>query len=85
MYDANIEYSQWGLANGVRLSTSVGEYTVLHLFADEAIEILAAHARGNRRNIMNIATMALEEAYYRQEKTITAETLYEAEWFNESE
>ena len=55
------------------------------LFADDAIEILAAHARGNRRNIMNIATMALEEAYYRQEKTITAETLYEAEWFNESE
>lgn len=29
--------------------------------------------------------MALEEAYYRQEKTITAETLYDAEWFNESE
>jgi type II secretory pathway predicted ATPase ExeA len=55
------------------------------LFTDEAIEILAAHTRGNRRNIMNMATMALEEAYYRQEKTITAGTLYEAEWFNESE
>lgn len=55
------------------------------LFADEVIEILAAHTRGNRRNIMNIATMALEEAYYRQEKTITAETLYDADWFNESE
>ncbi len=55
------------------------------LFQEDAIEILAAHSRGNRRNIMNIATMALEEAYYRQEKTITAETLYDAEWFNESE
>ena len=55
------------------------------LFADEAIAILTAHTRGNRRNIMNIATMALEEAYLRQEKTITAETLYDAEWFNESE
>lgn len=55
------------------------------LFTNEAIEILAAHTRGNRRNIMNIATMALEEAYYRQEKTITAETLYDADWFNESE
>jgi type II secretory pathway predicted ATPase ExeA len=55
------------------------------LFADEAIDILAAHTRGNRRSIMNLATMALEEAYYRQEKTITAETLYDAEWFNESE
>jgi type II secretory pathway predicted ATPase ExeA len=55
------------------------------LFADEAVEIIAAHTRGNRRNIMNVATMALEEAYYRQEKTITAETLYDADWFNESE
>ncbi|MBM9617023.1 AAA family ATPase [Desulfobulbus rhabdoformis] len=54
------------------------------LFADEAIDILAAYTSGNRRSIMNVATMALEEAYYRQEKTITAETLYEAEWFNES-
>lgn len=55
------------------------------LFAEEAIQILAAYTRGNRRNIMNIATMALEEAYYRQEKIITAETLYDSEWFNESE
>lgn len=55
------------------------------LFANEAIEILAAYTRGNRRNIMNIATMALEEAYCRQEKIITAETLYDSEWFNESE
>ncbi len=55
------------------------------LFAKEAIEILAAYTRGNRRKIMNAATMALEEAYYRQEKSITAETLYDAEWFNESE
>jgi general secretion pathway protein A len=55
------------------------------LFSDEALEILAAYTRGNRRTVMNIATMALEEAYYRQEKIITAETLYDAEWFNESE
>ena len=27
----------------------------------------------------------LEEAYERQEKTITAETLYSSSWFNESE
>lgn len=55
------------------------------LFANEAIEILAAHTSGNRRNVMNMATMALEEAYHRQEKTITAETIYDADWFNESE
>jgi hypothetical protein len=29
--------------------------------------------------------MALEEAYYHEEKNITAETLYNSEWFNESE
>jgi len=34
---------------------------------------------------MNTATMALEEAYYHEEKTITAETLYNSEWLNESE
>jgi len=34
---------------------------------------------------MNIATLALEEAYYREEKTITAESIYSSEWFNESE
>jgi len=55
------------------------------LFAAEAIEILAAHTSGNRRNVMNLATMALEEAYHRQEKIITAETIYDADWFNESE
>ncbi len=40
------------------------------LFADEAIDILAAYTSGNRRSIMNVATMALEEAYYRQEKLL---------------
>ncbi len=55
------------------------------LFDKDAIELIAAHTRGNRRDIMNISTLALEEAYYRQEKTITAETLYDSGWFNESE
>jgi type II secretory pathway predicted ATPase ExeA len=55
------------------------------LFDKDAIEIIAAFTRGNRRTLMNTATMALEEAYYHEEKTITAETLYNSEWFNESE
>ncbi len=29
--------------------------------------------------------MALEEAYYLEEKTISASTFYNSEWFNESE
>ena len=55
------------------------------LFEDDVIEIIATHTRGNRRNVMNMATMALEEAYYKEEKTVTAETLYNSDWFNESE
>ena len=55
------------------------------LFENEAIEIIAATTRGNRRTLMNIATMALEEAYFHDQKTITAEILYNSEWFSESE
>jgi type II secretory pathway predicted ATPase ExeA len=55
------------------------------LFADEAIELIAGYTRGNRRGIMNTATVALEEAYYHNEKNVTAETIYNSEWFNESE
>ena len=55
------------------------------LFEDDVMEIIAAYTRGNRRNVMNMATMALEEAYYREEKTVSAETIYNADWFNESE
>jgi type II secretory pathway predicted ATPase ExeA len=35
------------------------------LFAQDAIDIIAAYTRGNRRGIMNTTTMAIEEAYYR--------------------
>ena len=55
------------------------------LFHKDAVEIVAAFTRGNRRAIMNTATMALEEAYYHEQKTITAEIFYNSEWFNESE
>jgi len=55
------------------------------LFDKDAIEIIAAFTRGNRRTLMNTATMALEEAYYLEEKTISASTFYNSEWFNESE
>ena len=55
------------------------------LFEDDVIEIIAAHTRGNRRNVMNMATMTLEEAYYREEKTVTSGIIYNSDWFNESE
>jgi type II secretory pathway predicted ATPase ExeA len=55
------------------------------LFTEDAIELIAAYTRGNRRGVMNTATAALEEAYYHNEKNVTAEILYNSSWFNESE
>jgi len=43
------------------------------LFDEEALECLATDSNGNRRILMNIATMCLEEAARRKEKTITSE------------
>jgi type II secretory pathway predicted ATPase ExeA len=55
------------------------------LFTDDAIDLMAAYTRGNRRGVMNTATVALEEAYYDNEKNVTAEIFYNSDWFNESE
>ncbi|ACN16436.1 ExeA4 [Desulforapulum autotrophicum HRM2] len=55
------------------------------LFTEDAIDLIAAYTRGNRRGVMNTATVALEEAYYHNEKNVTAEILYNSDWFNESE
>lgn len=45
------------------------------LFESESVALVAAHCRGNRREIMNLATLLLGEAFYRKEKTITAQLL----------
>lgn len=43
------------------------------LFADDAIELLAAQSRGNRRELMNLGLMLCIEAHSREERSITAE------------
>lgn len=43
------------------------------LFNDDAISCLAADSKGNRRALMNLATLCLEEAARRKDKVITAE------------
>jgi general secretion pathway protein A len=43
------------------------------LFNDDAISCLAADSKGNRRTLMNLATLCLEEAARRNDKVITAE------------
>nr|WP_319393645.1 AAA family ATPase [uncultured Desulfobacter sp.] len=55
------------------------------LFTKEAMDLIASSTRGNRRDVMNMATICLEEAYYHNEKNVTAELIYNSEWFNESE
>ncbi len=49
------------------------------LFSNNALEIMAAFTRGNRRSVMNTATMALEKAYYHEMKAITTVTLYNSD------
>jgi general secretion pathway protein A len=49
------------------------------LIEKEALTLIAAHCRGNRRLIMNTATLLLDEAYFRQEKTISVQTTLECE------
>jgi len=43
------------------------------LFDSEAIECLATDAKGNRRVLMNLAALCLEEAARRKDKVVTAE------------
>jgi len=43
------------------------------LFASDAIDCLAADAKGNRRTLMNLAALCLEEAARRNDKVVTAE------------
>ena len=50
-----------------------------HLFESGALELIAAHCRGNRRQIINCATLLLEEAYFKKENTISAQSMLECD------
>jgi type II secretory pathway predicted ATPase ExeA len=43
------------------------------LFDDDAVECLAADIKGNRRMLMNVAALCLEEAARRKDKVVTSE------------
>ncbi|SLM33089.1 ExeA3 [Desulfamplus magnetovallimortis] len=55
------------------------------LFDQETLHQIVAHCRGNRRRIMNICTLLLNEAYYRQEKTVGAELFFSCDQIQISE
>lgn len=44
-----------------------------NLFHEQAMEVIAADAAGNRRILMNLAALCMEEAANRKEKVITAD------------
>jgi len=52
------------------------------LFEPDAIALIAAHCHGNRREIMNLGTLLLSEAFYRNEKTVSAQLFTDSELIN---
>jgi len=56
-----------------------------NLFDQDALNIMSSHCRGNRRQIMNMGTLLLTEAFDRQEKTISAELIYNCDQIKISE
>lgn len=47
-----------------------------NLFNSSVLNIMSSYCRGNRRQIMNIGTLLLAEAYYRQEKIISDNLIF---------
>jgi type II secretory pathway predicted ATPase ExeA len=56
-----------------------------NLFKTDAVSIMSSHCRGNKRQIMNMGTLLMAEAFYRQEKTIDAELIYNCDQLKISE
>lgn len=55
------------------------------LFKEDAASIISSHCRGNRRQIMNMGTILMAEAFYRQEKTISSELIFNCDQIEISE
>ncbi len=54
------------------------------LFDSDALSLMSSHCRGNRRQIMNVGTLLLDEAYFRQEKTIGPHLILECDLIDQS-
>jgi len=74
--DESIEFIKFRISSGGAPET---------LFDPDALSIMSSHCRGNRRQIMNMGTLLLAEAFYRQEKTISAELIYNCDQIEISE
>jgi len=49
------------------------------LFSLEALALIASHCHGNRRRIMNVGTLLLEEAFLRQEKSVSPQLVLDSD------
>ena len=58
--------------------------TSADLFETDTVSLMSSHCRGNRRQIMNIGTLLLDEAYFRQEKTIGSHLILECDLIDQS-
>ena len=74
--DESLEFIKFRLSNAGAAET---------LFDQDALNIMSSHCRGNRRQIMNMGTLLLTEAFYRQEKTISSELIYNCDQIDISE
>jgi type II secretory pathway predicted ATPase ExeA len=54
------------------------------LFDAESTSLIGAHCNGNRRQLMNIATLLLEDAFFRQEKTVGSHLIIESDLIDQS-
>jgi type II secretory pathway predicted ATPase ExeA len=52
------------------------------LVEPDAMTLMAAHCRGNRREIMNTGTVLLDEAFYRKERTISSQLMTGCDLFS---
>ena len=55
------------------------------LFDQDSLHQIVAHCRGNRRQIMNVCTLLLNAAYFRQEKTVGTELIFSCDQIQISE
>jgi len=55
------------------------------LFEPEAIALIADNTAGNRRNLMNLATMLLQEAFDRKERSVSAQLVFSSQFFQQTQ
>jgi len=54
------------------------------LFDAESLSLISAHCGGNRRQLMNIGTLLLEDAFFRKEKTVGSHLIIESDLIDQS-